>query len=95
MKMLKKKDPVIIYDRDATQKKAIKVLAKKKYKFVEEVGRGSFGDVLAIKSKKNKEMLAAKIIHPDFTSSTEVSLWPQLDLVNIVPVLDIIRREKG
>ena len=57
--MFKKKNPAIIYDRDATQKKAIRVLGKQKYKFVEEVGRGSFDDVLAIKSKKNKEMLAA------------------------------------
>ena len=38
--------------------------------------------------------MAAKVIHPDFTSPGEISLWPELDHSNVMPVLDIIRREK-
>ena len=51
MNIFKNKEPVAIYDRNVIQKKAIKILTKNKYKYVEEIGRGSFGDVLAVKSK--------------------------------------------
>lgn len=88
-----KKEPAAIYDRDTIQKKAIKILSKNGYKFVDEIGRGCFGDVLAVKSKRNKKMLAAKVIRPDLTCPGELSLWPQINHKNIVPVLDIIRRK--
>lgn len=74
-------------ERDVLLNKAVKFLNKNKYTFVERLGSGSYGDVIAIQ-KKYSEVIAAKIMHKKYTSPGEIYLWPCLKHPNVLPLLE-------
>lgn len=76
------------YDKDVIQEKSIKFLKKKNYTFVKEIGSGVYGNVIAIKQKKDSQIMAAKLIHKKLTSPGEFYLWPCLRHPNVLPLLN-------
>ena len=59
-----------------TEKKALKKLKKKNYAVIEELGFGSYGDVISIKSKRNNKRLAETNM-----------LWPSQNFLQYKPTV--------
>lgn len=77
-------------DRDQLVDKAIKIL-EPKYDFLAVIGTGTYSDILALWSKRDKNTIAVKIMHPHATSEGELNIWPRLKHPNIVPALKVRR----
>lgn len=75
------------YHRDTIKKVAIQFLKRNSYTVVKELGSGGFGDVLAVKRKSEDLIIAAKIMHKDYTAPGEIYLWPLLKHPNVLPLL--------
>ena len=80
----------VTFDSEKSKKKTIKFLKKKNYCFIEDIGSGAFGDVIAIKRKTERKLFAAKIVHKDYVSPGERYLWPCLKPPNILSLLRVI-----
>lgn len=80
-------------DRNDLVNKAIHAL-ERKYDFLAVIGTGSYSDILAFWSKRDKRTIAVKIMHPQLTPKGELNIWPRLRHPNIVPALKVKRYEE-
>ena len=74
------------YDRDKIRETAAKYFLKNNYMFLKFLGAGAFGEVVAIKKESDAKIIAAKLMHKDYTSPGEVYLWPCLRHPNVLPL---------
>lgn len=80
-----------MYRKDL-KKKAISFLAEEKYKFLNNIGEGSYGYVIAVRDRDKKSKLAAKIIPLAKSSLGEILAWPKLDHENVLPLVSVFRK---
>ena len=89
--------------READLDKAIESLSNDHYEFVEEIGRGSFGNVVALKKtfmiededekvQAVAEVFDGKIVLQDMTSLGEFTEWHSFDHPNVLRILAIFRQ---
>lgn len=57
------------------------------YKFVKSIGKGSYGEVVELKSPHNHRRVAAKIVLEGLVSEGEIELWPSLAHENLLPLI--------
>lgn len=76
-------------------KSAVKILKREKYEYKATLGRGTFGEVIEIRSSaKKKVKLAAKIVASNDCSHVELELWKKFQHDNIIPLMKIIQESE-
>lgn len=65
-------------------------LAQQHLTYVKQLGRGTFGDVMLVKSPENQEF-AVKIVKKEYSWLMEEKEWPHLVHQNILPVKRVIK----
>ena len=89
--------------REAVLDKAIESLSNDDYELVKKIGRGSFGNVIALKKtffiedeggklKVVTEEFAGKVVLQDMTSLGEFTEWHSFDHPNVLPLFAIFRQ---
>ena len=103
MNKLKKFSVLKMSYREAVLGKAIKSLSNDHYEFVEKIGRGLFGNTIALKKtfmiedehgkvQAVTEVFGGKIVLQDMTSLGEFTEWHSFDHPNVLRILAIFRQ---
>lgn len=64
-------------------------IEEKGYRFIDEIGHGTYGTVLKVKNDKSNDEMAAKVVQKKYASDGEVDLWKKLNHANILKLIDV------
>lgn len=68
--------------------RTISILQKNNYEWIDNLGAGTFGTVVALKNRSSEKVVAAKIVLEDMLTYPEVEIWPSLSHGNVVTVIN-------
>ena len=77
------------YEQKLVERTADVLEIEREFKFLEFLGRGSYGFVISAKSPDYEKEVAVKFTRSEHTRSDEVNLWPTLDHENILQLFEV------